>query len=267
MGSKGSSEESLLELRETFSRLGRRDWELWTGSLLLTTAFAGGMVACFYKDTQLAELVLPIAKRYMWLQLGGLIALVALVNVYFYQRKRLLTRLWQRSLSGVLESMEAPERLNRDPLTQVYSLAFFHDAVPRELTRCERSGEPLCFLLFRVEGLEEINRSQGHLVGDSLLQAIAGVLLNSLRSADMVFRLGGDEFLIVLPGAPLERVPLVEQRIRAKLNQQANLKELVGHDVTLSSVSRAWPPRGQLDSVVDELEGAISSRAEASAAG
>ena len=219
---------------KSFRELERRDWELWSIALLLLTVFAGGLLIYLYAEATAEQALSPAATRFVWLVLFGLVALVILLNVYLIDRKRSLEQLRRHHWLQSQELEKVHEQVMRDPLTQVYNRRFFDEVIPREARRCDRTGRPLSFLLVDVDDFKEVNQRLGHLIGDQVLQTIAAVLQVTLRTSDMVFRFGGDEFLVVLLETPAEGAAIVNGRLRQRISQQSDIQERIGCPLTVT---------------------------------
>ena len=106
-----------------------------------------------------------------------------------------------------------PDRagLTRDELTGVLNRTAGMAALSREIDRCRQSGARFVLGYLNVDGLRRVNDTEGPRAGDELLRKVTAALRATLRSYDVVLRLGGDEFLFSLPGADMATA---EQRFR-----------------------------------------------------
>ena len=102
----------------------------------------------------------------------------------------------------------------QDSLTQLYNRRYFKHRIKDEIARAKRNREVIAILLCDLDGFKAINDTLGHQAGDEILIEVAKVLLDSVRAADLVFRWGGDEFVVVLPDSDHIGPIIVAERIR-----------------------------------------------------
>lgn len=108
-----------------------------------------------------------------------------------------------------------------DPLTGLYNRRHFFELAQRELERVRRSQGAMAVLLLDIDNFKQINDSFGHQAGDSALCAIADLLRDSLRAADVSARYGGEELVVLLPDTSMARATAAAERLRSALNQLA----------------------------------------------
>jgi diguanylate cyclase (GGDEF)-like protein len=128
---------------------------------------------------------------------------------------------------------EAFERalFDLDPLTGVHNRRSMMAELERERQRSLRSGKALCIAICDIDHFKAVNDRHGHLVGDSVLLAIAGRLIANLRPYDSIYRFGGEEFLIALPEAAPDQAARIAERLREAVSAR---DVAVDADITLS---------------------------------
>ena len=87
----------------------------------------------------------------------------------------------------------------QDPLTGLFNHRHFHEMLGKELERCRRHGGELGVVLFDLDSFKQINDTKGHAAGDQVLRGVARALEGTCRRSDTAFRVGGDEFALLLP--------------------------------------------------------------------
>jgi len=117
------------------------------------------------------------------------------------------------------------DRLERlaavDPLTDAYNRRFGLGRLREEFSRAIRAENPLGVLMFDLDHFKRVNDTYGHLVGDRVLRAVARACRRVIRDGDVLIRYGGEEFLVVLPGAGRDDVTQVGERIRQAVAETA----------------------------------------------
>jgi diguanylate cyclase (GGDEF)-like protein len=88
-----------------------------------------------------------------------------------------------------------------DGLTQLHNRRAFQEALDREFARSKRYTHPFCLVLFDIDHFKRINDTHGHLAGDDVLRRVAGLVSTKVRTNDLVARVGGEEFALILPEA------------------------------------------------------------------
>lgn len=153
-----------------------------------------------------------------------------------------------RTITSLHEQLR--EQALCDPLTGLYNRRYLDELFGRELARARRENTPLSLALIDLDHFKQLNDEHGHLDGDDVLKSVAQHLLVNLRSSDTVFRIGGEEFLLILPGADsLEAARRLEVICLGLAQKPIETRSGVRH-VTLSAGLALWPDQGQ---VLDEL--------------
>ena len=106
-------------------------------------------------------------------------------------------------------------RLTTDHLTGVSNRATFFEVAEREVVRCRRDGVTAALLMIDIDHFKVVNDTFGHAAGDEVLKAVSAACKLALRPQDTVARLGGEEFVVLLPATDLRRAGEVAERLRA----------------------------------------------------
>ena len=113
---------------------------------------------------------------------------------------------------------ESKEQANHDSLTGLLNHSTTLTALTQELSRAERSHQPLAVLIADLDHFKQVNDTYGHLIGDIVLREAAKRLREAARGYDHVGRIGGEEFMIVVPNCDLEALRECSERFRASIS-------------------------------------------------
>src|SRR5690606_27150837 len=108
---------------------------------------------------------------------------------------------------------------HRDPLTGLGNRMAFTEHLQHHWEKAARGGRSLALLFLDLDRFKEVNDRFGHATGDALLSAIAERMHATVRQPDLLYRLGGDEFTLLLPDTDLDQAVGIAQRLRAALAQ------------------------------------------------
>ena len=205
-------------VQENLRKLDNRQWWLWTSTvlvlILLTIAVASfAFPAILSKDDANYSFSLNQAVR-------ALIGIVLLFSVYLVYQQTLIMRM-RRQISDQISSLAKVETLTNevyklavlDPLTGLYNRRSGEQRLAEEINRATRHGRPLTLLLLDLDGLKKINDQFGHGAGDLALRSSSERLQRAIRGSDQAVRLGGDEFMVILPECKAEEVKHVLGRL------------------------------------------------------
>ena len=119
---------------------------------------------------------------------------------------------WLQALIDSLVDMSS-----RDALTGLANRRSFELALAREIDRVARAGEPALLLALDIDHFKRVNDTHGHASGDLVLKAVAAALLDCVRPMDLVARVGGEEFAIVMPNCAVSFGQNVAERVRRRI--------------------------------------------------
>jgi diguanylate cyclase (GGDEF)-like protein len=142
-----------------------------------------------------------------------------------------------------------------DPLTGLYNRRLFGEAFEKELNRARRYALPLGLVMVDLHRFKEVNDQYGHPKGDDVLRAAATTLKKALRTSDSAFRIGGDEFALLLPQTDADQTLALSRRVEvvfAETLQNLQLSISVNMDYGVATFPQDGEQADQLIRVADE---------------
>lgn len=196
---------------ENLHAIEKRDWQVWATTIFVMLLLSIGIVSLALPSLRLsATTFLHITLQDAIL---GLVALVILFNVYTVYQQVLIKRLRRQLAEKQGHSHLLRNMAMVDVLTGLYNRRFAEQRLSAEVARSARKGHPLIVVLLDLNNFKRINDTHGHLAGDLVLQKFAASLSSSIRDGDLAVRMGGDEFLLLLPECNLGQLHLVLDRL------------------------------------------------------
>jgi diguanylate cyclase (GGDEF)-like protein len=262
--SHASSDADLQQLQKGLKLIERREFLLLWAALIVILLLTFAVVAL-----SLPQLFSGERNGYpgsLNRALHGLVALVVLFDIYTLYQQYLLRRMRRQMATGIdlilrlqTEAKMFHELAIMDPLTGLYNRRLAEDRLAGEVSRSQRYGHPLTVLLLDLNGFKEINDQYGHAAGDTVLQAFAKRLLGAIRATDLAVRMGGDEFLLILPECREEELWEILKRLRSlrvavKSSGPAGASLEAELPITFSAGSAGYRP--------EESPGAMLQRAD-----
>jgi diguanylate cyclase (GGDEF)-like protein len=209
---------TLGEVQATVQNIVRRQWWLWSAAVLITILLTIG-IASFAFPGLLSEREQSYAAS-LNLAVRGLVGLVLLFVVYVVYQQLQIHRMQaelRRQIDAFGKLEDRTEQVYKiaalDGLTGLYNRQCGEQRLAEEMLRSQRHRSVLTILLLDLNDLKRINDTFGHPVGDLVLKYFAERLQRAVRGSDVPVRLGGDEFLVILPECKVNQVQLVLNRL------------------------------------------------------
>ncbi|HKV04569.1 MAG TPA: GGDEF domain-containing protein [Candidatus Acidoferrales bacterium] len=204
--------------RENLRRLDRRQWWLWSSTvavlILLTIGVASfAFPAILNMEQQAYSFYLNQAVR-------ALVGFVLVFSVYLVYQQTMIIRM-RNQMADQIQSLAKVQTLTDevyklaalDQLTGLYNRRSGEQRLAEEISRAVRHERPLTVLLVDLDGLKQINDKLGHGAGDLILKGFSERLQKAIRGSDLAVRLGGDEFMVLLPECRADEVKHVLSRL------------------------------------------------------
>jgi diguanylate cyclase (GGDEF)-like protein len=165
-----------------------------------------------------ADAVLRLSNQVNGLTAAGIgLLLSVMLWVKYVRHESLLAELQASRARLIAQQAELEQLAVRDGLTGLWNRAALQRMALRELALAQRHGHETAFILIDLDRFKHINDGWGHPVGDRVLLAVAQALLQGARTTDEVARLGGEEFVILLPQTGLEAATILAERLRGQV--------------------------------------------------
>jgi diguanylate cyclase (GGDEF)-like protein len=141
---------------------------------------------------------------------------------------------------------ELRDQSSRDPLTGLYNRRFFFDSCRQALHQAARSGDTVSVISLDADHFKRFNDTQGHDAGDTVLRSLSDLLGSMFQGRDVVARLGGEEFSVLLPGCSTEQAASRANELRQRVEElRIRYRDLDLPRMTISAGVASSPPSGQ----------------------
>jgi len=149
------------------------------------------------------------------------------------------------------------EEVSTDVLTEVANRRGLMQAFDVETARLERQGGALSIGLLDIDNFKKLNDTLGHAVGDTALKTLAGHVQKQLRAVDVVARFGGEEFVVLLPGVPVDEAQVTLTRLQRTLSASLFMHDGREVFVTFSAGVTAFRPGEALEPALERADEAL----------
>jgi diguanylate cyclase (GGDEF)-like protein len=211
-------EQRANEIRSNLRKIGRYNWSLWGLAVVIALSLTFAIATLSMAVT--ADPHDPFYRFGISQAVRGLVGMVLLFSVYSLYQQYLLMRTRQRLAEQVEISTEqhilAEAYLKLamlDPLTGLHNRRYAQDRLVAEISRAQRLKSSLTVLMMDLDDLKQINDRWGHGTGDLALKKFGERLSKAIRGSDLAVRIGGDEFVVLLPECDPKQVQLVLDRL------------------------------------------------------
>jgi len=235
------------EIAENLRKIEKRDWWTWANSIFVMLLLTGALISFAWPS--LTPGTAPLFKIKVAEAIFGLVALVLLFNFYTIYQQVLIKRLRRQLAEKQHHSMILRDLAMIDALTGLYNRRFAEQRLVAEVARSARKGHPLTVVLLDLDEFKRINDTYGHHAGDLVLQEFAAALNRAIRGGDLAVRMGGDEFLLILPECNHAQLQLVLNRVgplelawegrKFRIKYSAGWKEYASGDLPESMLAAA----------------------------
>jgi diguanylate cyclase (GGDEF)-like protein len=199
------------EVVDNLRKIEQKDWWVWANSIFVMLLLTGAIIS--FALPSFVQGATTFFRIKLTEAIFGLVALVVLFNIYTIYQQVLIKRLRRQLAEKQHHSLILRDLAMIDALTGLYNRRFAEQRLAAEVARSARKGHPLTVVLMDLNEFKYINDTFGHPAGDLVLQEFAAALNRAIRGGDLAVRMGGDEFLLILPECNLEQLKLVLDRL------------------------------------------------------
>lgn len=204
-------------------------------SVFIPKVGQNGEIYVLGADIELDQIKQDLQNDFVWLSIKIIAILLFGFLLFFWQlmliNKSLLTKNkildeQQTKLTQQVENLKiAKSKIKKnsliDELTQIQNRKSYNHKIDESFSKMSRYQEPFCIAMFDLDNFKKINDTYGHHIGDVVLQKISQKVASTIRSTDYVFRVGGEEFIIILTQTTIEEAFLIAQRVRFEISQMS----------------------------------------------
>ncbi|MFA5523247.1 MAG: GGDEF domain-containing protein [Tissierellales bacterium] len=141
-----------------------------------------------------------------------------------------------------------------DPLTMAYNRKYFTEAISHEIERAKRSNKPFSLIMLDIDFFKKVNDTYGHSVGDNVLKELVSLLQDKTRKYDLVSRIGGEEFTIILPNTTIDLAYTLGERLRITVEEHDFIED---DKITISLGVTQYKDEDTLDLILKRVDDAL----------
>ncbi|MBD2680714.1 MULTISPECIES: PAS domain S-box protein [Nostoc] len=198
----------------------------------------------------------------------GVLYLSTLVKEHIMAAKQQLAVIVAQHIALALANLKMYETLHnqsiRDPLTGLFNRRYLEESLARELHFVRRHQQCLSVILLDIDHFKHFNDTFGHDAGDTVLQKIADFLQHQIRESDIACRFGGEEMLLILPGASLEDAAQRAEQLRQGVKQlKVEHRHQLLSSITMSIGIACFPEHGISGDILMKVADAALYQAKA----
>jgi diguanylate cyclase (GGDEF)-like protein len=204
--------------RENMRRLDRRQWWLWSSTVLVLVLLT--IAVASFSFPAILSVEQGTYSFYLNQSVRALVGIVLVFSCYLVYQQTMIIRM-RNQMADQIQSLAKVQSLTNevyklaalDQLTGLYNRRSGEQRLAEEISRAVRHERPLTVLLIDLDGLKQINDRLGHPAGDLVLKGFSERLQKAIRGSDLAVRIGGDEFMVLLPECRADEVKHVLSRL------------------------------------------------------